>query len=90
MLAATLPDWVNPQNARNIALGVGIVTLVLIVFVLRFVQKLATKALLTGLMALVSFGAWYERADLSDCAKTCSCRVLWQDIKIPPAKNPNC
>jgi hypothetical protein len=90
VLAVTLPDWINPDNARNIALGVGVVALVLGILVLRFVQKIMMKVALSGLLLVVALVAWAERADLNDCAKTCECRVLWQDIKIPPSNNPNC
>ena len=90
MLGATLPDFINPDNVRNTALAVGIGSLVLIFLVLRFVQKLMMKAVMTGLLALITFGAWYYRADLGDCAKTCECRILGQDIKVPKDKNPRC
>jgi hypothetical protein len=90
VLGATLPDWVNPDNARTITLVIGIGALVLIVLVLRFVQKVVTKVAMTALLALIGFGAWYYRADLADCAKTCECRILGQDIKIPKDKNPEC
>lgn len=89
MLAVTLPDWVTPENARTIALVVGIAAIVLIVFVLRFVQKLMMKIIVTVLLALIGLGAWYERADLEDCARTCSCRIFGQDINISDS-NPNC
>jgi low temperature requirement protein LtrA len=88
VLAVTLPHWVNPDNARNIALGVGIGTLVLIVLVLRFIQKMVLKVAITVVLALVTFVAWNERADLGDCAKTCECRVLGFDVEVP--SSPTC
>jgi hypothetical protein len=57
---------------------------------MRFIQKLMLKMTMLGLIALVGFGAWYYRADLGDCAKTCECRILGQDVKIPVEKNPAC
>jgi hypothetical protein len=90
VIGATLPDFINPDNIRNIALAVGIASLVLIVFVLRFVQKIMFKAGVTALLAIVGIGAWYYRADLGDCAKTCECRIVGFDIKVPKEKNPAC
>jgi hypothetical protein len=88
VLGLTLPDWFTPDNIRTIALVVGIGCVVLILLVMRFVQKLMMKLSLTVLLALVGFGAWYYRADLGDCAKTCECQVLHVDIKIPKDQLP--
>ena len=90
MLGVTLPDFIDPDNARALALVIGLAALVLIVVVLRFVQKLMLKIAMTALLALVAFAAWAERADLADCARTCECNVLGFDIEIPADKNPNC
>lgn len=93
VLGVTLPDWIDPDNARTLALVVGLAALVAIVVVLRFVQKLVLKlvmAAVLALVALVAFAAWAERADLADCARTCECNVLGFDIEIPADKNPNC
>jgi hypothetical protein len=90
VLGATLPDWLNPDDARNLMVAIGVGALVLIVVVVRFVQKLVMKALLLGLLVVVGGLAWYSRADLADCAKTCDCRILGQDVKIPTDKYPQC
>lgn len=90
MLAAQLPDWANSENMKVITIGVIVVALVAMLLVLRFIQKLMLKMSLFALFGLIGVVAWVERADLSDCAKTCSCRVLWQDVKIPADKNPAC
>jgi hypothetical protein len=88
VLGVTLPSWINPDNARTIALVVGIAALVLIVVVLRFIQKLVLKVAITIVLALVTFIAWNERADLGDCAKTCECRILGVDVEVP--SSPTC
>jgi len=90
VLGVTLPDWIDPDNARTLALVVGLAALVAIVVVLRFVQKLVLKLVMAAVLALVAFAAWAERADLADCARTCECNVLGFDIEIPADKNPNC
>lgn len=90
MLAATLPDWADSENMKLITIGVIAIALVAMVLVLRFIQKLMLKLSLFVLFGLIGVVAWIERADLSDCAKTCNCRVLWQDVKIPADKNPVC
>ena len=89
MLGLTLPDSFTPDNVRTLALMVGIAAIVLIVLVLRFVQKVMMKLSFTALLALVAFGSWYYRADLGDCAKTCECRVLGVHITIPQDTLPS-
>ena len=90
MLAAQLPSWANADNLRWIALGVIAGMVVLMLIVLRFIQKLMLKGALFGIFAIIGIVAWVERADLADCAKTCNCHVVGFDVKIPPDKNPEC
>ena len=88
MLALTLPEWFNPDNLRTIAIVVVVATVVVWFLVMRFVQKIVFKAVLTVLVAVVAFGAWHERADLGDCAKTCECKVLNVEVHIPQDQLP--
>jgi hypothetical protein len=90
MLAAQLPSWANSDNLRWITLGVIIGMVVLMLLVLRFIQKLVLKGTLFGIFAIIGLVAWVERADLGDCATTCSCKIVGFDVKIPADKNPNC
>jgi hypothetical protein len=88
VLGLTLPEWFNPDNLRTIAIAVLVGSLVLMFLVLRFVQKVMMKVSFTVLLALVAFGAWHYRTELGDCARTCDCRVLGIDIKIPQDQLP--
>jgi hypothetical protein len=90
MTYAALPSWVDPDNARTIALVVGIGALVLAVLVMRFVQKLVLKIVLTVVLVGLGAASWYSRADLSQCATTCSCKLFGQEVTIPADKNPAC
>ncbi len=90
MLAAQLPDWADSENLKWITILVIVVMILAMLFVVRFVQKIMLKVTLFVVFAAIAGLAWAERADLSDCARTCSCRVLWQDVKIPKDKNPVC
>jgi Tfp pilus assembly major pilin PilA len=88
VLGLTLPDWIDPDNARTIALVVAGVAIVLAVVVIRFVQKLVVKVAFTAVLALVALVAWTQRADLADCAKTCECKVLGFEVEIPQDQRP--
>jgi hypothetical protein len=88
VLAITLPDWITPGNLRVIALAVGLGALVLAFVVMRFVQKLVIRLTLTAVLVAIGALAWYERADLADCAKTCECNIVGFDVRIPKEDLP--
>ena len=88
MLAAQLPSWANSDNLQWIAIVVIGVMLVLMFLVLRFIQKLVLKGTLFAIFAIIGVVAWTQRADLEDCARTCDCKVLGFDVKIPKDKIP--
>ena len=90
MLAAQLPSWANSDNLQWIALVVIAAMVVLMLLVLRFIQKLMLKGTLFAIFAVIGLIAWIERDDLKDCADTCKCRVVGFDVEIPAEKNPNC
>ena len=89
-MIAALPSWADVDNLRTIILVALVVVVVVMLLVVRFVQKIMLKLTLLAVLGLVVGVGWWQRADLSDCAKTCSCRVLWQDVEIPTSKNPAC
>ena len=90
MLAVTLPEWLDVDNMRNVALVVGLAAFVLAFLVIRFVQKLVIKFVATILLVAIAALAWYQRADLGDCAKTCECKVLGFTVETPRSDDPDC
>jgi len=88
MLAAQLPSWANSDNLQWIALGVIAAMVVLMFLVFRFVRKMTMKLILFGIFAIIGLIAWTQRTDLEDCAKTCDCKVLGFEVKIPKDKIP--
>ena len=90
MLAAQLPSWANSDNLQWIALVVIGAMVVLMLLVVRFIQKLMLKGTLFLIFAVIGLIAWVERDDLKDCADTCKCKVVGFEVEIPADKNPNC
>jgi hypothetical protein len=86
----TLPDWLDVDNVRTIALLVGLAALVVAFMVIRFVQKMVVKLVATVLLVGLAALAWYQRADLGDCAKTCECKLLGFTIETPRSDSPEC
>lgn len=83
MFGLTLPESLTPDDVRTIALGVGIAAIVLAVVVMRVVQKLVMKLVFTAVLVAIGALAWYERADLADCARSCECKIIGIDVRIP-------
>jgi hypothetical protein len=78
-----LPDSLDPETLRTIAI-VALVVLVLFgLLVLRMVQKMVLRVVLLGLLAGLGVFVWAQRDALADCAKTCDCRFAGQDVHVP-------
>jgi hypothetical protein len=90
VLGVTLPDWLDVDNVRNAALVVGIAAVIVAFVVIRFVQKLVVKAVVAAILVGIAAFAWYQRADLGDCAKTCECKLLGFTIETPRSDSPDC
>ena len=88
MYAAQLPDWLNSENIRTIAVVVFTLSVVGAVLIARFVQKLTFK--IAGIVLMLAIGLifWNERSHLGQCAKTGSCKVLGFEVKVPEVKTP--
>jgi hypothetical protein len=90
VLAVTLPDWLDVDNVRNLALVVGIVAIIVAFMVIRFVQKIIVKGIVAVVLIGIAAFAWYQRADLGDCAKTCECKLLGFTVETPRSDSPEC
>ncbi|MGE0880582.1 MAG: hypothetical protein AB7L13_23195 [Acidimicrobiia bacterium] len=86
--AAQLPDWLNSENIRTIAVVVFTLAVVGAILIARFVQKVTMK--IAGIVLMLAIGLifWNERAHLGECAKTGSCKMLGFDVKVPDVKAP--
>lgn len=78
MLAAA-PSWFA-DNLTAIAAGT---LLLLTVVVVRMVQKATVRLVLLLLIAGMAVFAYANRAELKDCAMSCECRLVEQDLTVP-------
>ncbi|MGI9604306.1 MAG: hypothetical protein ACR2QE_20675 [Acidimicrobiales bacterium] len=85
-----LPDWLDVDTLLWLIPVLIVLIVVAMFLVVRFVTKMVTKAVLLVILALFGLTLWAQRADLSDCADTCKCRLYGQDVEIPADKNPRC
>ncbi len=78
MLAA-VPTWF----ADNIPQISAATLVLLVVVVIRFVQKAVMRAALLLLIAIAGSLVYTQRAPLRTCAKTCECQIAGRDITVP-------
>jgi len=78
MLAAT-PAWFA-DNVPQIATAT---LLLLIVVVLRFVQKVAMRLALLVAIAVVGLLVYVNRAPLRSCARDCECELAGREVTVP-------
>ena len=78
-----LADWLGLGTPTEVVTGSGVVLLVLVLLVVRFIQKLILRIVLVGLMVLVGIGIYVSRDELAECTRTCSCQLAGQDVDVP-------
>jgi hypothetical protein len=83
-----VPDQLDADTLRWAIPVVVAVLLVAMFLVVRFVQRLVLKVVLFAALAGFGLALWIQRADLEDCAVTCSCTLFGVDVEIPPEQVP--
>ena len=79
----TLAEWLGLGTPTEVVTGSGVVLLVLVLLVVRFIQKMILRLALVGLMVLVGIGIYVSRDELAECTRTCSCSLAGQDVDVP-------
>ncbi len=85
-----IPDSIDPGQLRTIVIFVILALIVVMFLVVRFVQKLVMKGVMLAVLAGLGVALWAQRADLGDCAETCSCSLFGQDVEIPADQQRLC
>ncbi len=85
-----ISEWGDAESLQHVIVGAIVVLGVLAVLVMRVVRKLLLRLVLIVLIGALAASLWLQRADLQDCAETCSCKLFGQDVTVPADANPNC
>ena len=83
-------DWVDAESLRQILIGAIAVLGLIAALVIKVVRRLLLRLALVAAIVALAASLWMQRADLGDCAQTCSCKLFGYDVDIPPDANPNC
>ncbi len=79
-MLAELPDWFDLGFMRGLTITTAVLLAVGVVAALVFVRTLSLRLLAAVLLAAMAGGLVYYRAELQDCADTCSCKLLGSDL----------
>jgi hypothetical protein len=79
VLIAALPAW-YADHVPQVTIGVLAVIAGLILWL---VQKMAIRLAFMGVFAALALFVYANRIPLEQCARTCECRLVEQDITVP-------
>lgn len=78
-----LPKSLDADALRTLTLASVGASIMLVLIVLRFVQKMVLRVVLVGALVGAGLYAWSQRAELSDCAPpTCACTFAGYDVQV--------
>jgi hypothetical protein len=80
MIGVGLPDWVDAEFLRTSATVAVFVAVVAILLVFIFIRSMGTKLLLILLIGAGALGLFVYRDELKECARTCDCSFLGEDV----------
>lgn len=83
-----LPESLDPDALRTIAIVALVVLVVGVFLVLRFIQKMVLRVILLGALVGLGVGVWVQRESLEDCVPECACSFFGYDV--PPDQIPGC
>ena len=90
VLLAEIQDRVKSDQLETAIIALLVVCGIVMVVVLRTVQKVATRLLVLGLLFVVAVGLWVQRENLKDCEGQCTCRLFAQDIDMTEVPGLSC
>jgi hypothetical protein len=82
-VAAFPDDALDADQLETVIIGLMVVCAIALVFVLRTMQKVGTRVVLSVALIAIGGGLWTQRQALQDCAGQCECRVFGQDVEVP-------
>ncbi len=80
-----MPD---SDTIRTAALVLVLVALIGAMAVSYIVKKAVVRLVLILVLFVMGASMWLLREQLNDCARTCNCRLLAQDIEVPKCVSP--
>jgi hypothetical protein len=79
VIVGAAPGWF----ADHLALIAIVVLAAVTLLVLRVVVDVTTRLIIIGAVVAVAVFVYVNRVPLEECARTCECRIVRQDVTVP-------
>ena len=80
-----LPEALDPDTLRTVAIVALIALVAVALLVVRFVQKLLIRIVVLSLLVVVGLAIWVQRDQLASCRTTGTCTFFGQEVQVPDA-----
>ena len=77
-----LPETLDPDTLRTVAVVVLVVLLVVAFLVMRFIQKMVLRVVVLGALAGLGLFVWVQRDELRDCVPECACTFFGYEVQV--------
>jgi hypothetical protein len=88
--AFMLPEWLDLETLRLVALLTIFVLGLIAIKVLRVIRQPSLQIVATVLIFALGVSVWTFRDNLQDCAITCDCSVVGLDVQFSDAEFGRC
>ena len=79
MIVGAAPSWFADNLVLWGAVVLGVVTLL----ILKVVKDATTRLIFVAVVVGVAVFLYVNRVPLEECARTCECRIVRQDVTLP-------
>lgn len=84
-----LPETLDPDALRTIAIVVLVALLVIAFLVMRFIQKMVLRVILLGALVGLGVGVWVQRDNLKECVPECACEFFGYTVQVDGCPDPS-
>jgi len=81
-MLAELPGWMDAGFLKGASAGAVFAACALAIVTVVWVRSLGTRLVVVALLAALAFAGVHYRGELDDCAKTCDCSFLGEEVEV--------
>ncbi|MBP7928481.1 MAG: hypothetical protein KAZ88_07735 [Acidimicrobiia bacterium] len=82
LFGAAWPSALDSDTLRVVVVVIILAIVGISIALSLFITRMVTKMVVLGIGAVLVITLWNARADLGDCAQTCSCSLFGQDVTV--------
>lgn len=88
MIAVTLPEWLDTDNLRTVALIAIVAVIVVAYFVMKIVTAIVVRSIMLAILVGIGAFFWSQRAAMGTCVEDaqqgdCECVIAGFTVPLP-------